>query len=251
MKKERTKKRIGVLVAVTCALTMVFATSAAVFAVPSPTQELPTDAVVTDGDGNTISVIVETLTEAQWAKTIKDPAVIDMILQVEENKITLKDAAEEMFQSLKVKDTAGDTIDLSKYDFLTTIMNFRFSDAKYQPDTNTFLVSWTQKELVGLSDANKPMIVHYDKEAAAWQLIAPSSVDYTTGKISGEFKDLSPVAVIYVSNPETTPSTDNNTPTTPEKTSSNATTYIVIAVIAILAVVFFIFMKKRKKGEEK
>ena len=168
----------------------------AAYAAESPTQEMPSDAR-TNIEEETVYLVVTDVEETDWSQVTDDPAVKDLVYQVNHNRVMASHAYKQMFGSLTVKDRNQEEIRLDHYEFLTEIFDIRFSNG-YRKTESGYPVTWIQPELVNLSDASRIRILHYNIEEGRWELIRPDYINYETGEISAMFPNLSLTALIYL-----------------------------------------------------
>ena len=202
-----------------------------VTAAPSPTKEVPT--VQTEG----LTAKSSDAAMDEWKAEIKDEKTITLLEQMAANSISAKDALTQMFGNASaVKTTDGKTVDMSGFSML--VAPFDLSAAE---GATNVTATFTSTKVVGLSDANKVTVLHYNEVAGAWEAITPSKVDYKTGAITATFANLSPVAVVYQ------PTAGDGSVAAPKTGDNNLMmVYAVVAVAAVAAVV--VINRKRRQA---
>ena len=91
-------------------------------------------------------------------------------------------------------------VDVSDYSLLTEIQDLSVYDEtskQLQPKQNNVTVTWEAPNLVKTLKSVK--VLHYSTVRNTWEILTPKSIDFEDKTITQEFKDLSPVAVIYKS----------------------------------------------------
>ncbi len=116
---------------------------------------------------------------------VKEQAVLDEILAVNNGTATLESIAE---QAEAIKDELTGKVLVTKFFDLVPINGgVKTEDGKYK-------VTFTVPNLTeALQDVK---VLHYSTQRAVWEVITPDNVNYSTKEITAQFEDLSPVAVI-------------------------------------------------------
>lgn len=135
---------------------------------------------------------------------VKEQAVLDKILAVNNGTATLESIAE---QAEAIKDELTGKVLVTKFFDLVPINGgVKTEDGKYK-------VTFTVPNLTeALQDVK---VLHYSTQRAVWEVITPDNVNYSTKEITAQFEDLSPVAVIGKNTGAGT-STDSTTGTSPK-----------------------------------
>lgn len=135
---------------------------------------------------------------------VKEQAVLDEILAVNNGTATLESIAE---QAEAIKDELTGKVLVTKFFDLVPINGgVKTEDGKYK-------VTFTVPNLTeALQDVK---VLHYSTQRAVWEVITPDNVNYSTKEITAQFEDLSPVAVIGKNTGAGT-STDSTTGTSPK-----------------------------------
>ena len=135
---------------------------------------------------------------------VKEQAVLDKILAVNNGTATLESIAE---QAEEIKDELTGKVLVTKFFDLVPINGgVKTEDGKYK-------VTFTVPNLTeALQDVK---VLHYSTQRAVWEVITPDNVNYSTKEITAQFEDLSPVAVIGKNTGAGT-STDSTTGTSPK-----------------------------------
>ena len=116
---------------------------------------------------------------------VKEQAVLDEILAVNNGTATLESIAE---QAEAIKDELTGKVLVTKFFDLVPINGgVKTEDGKYK-------VTFTVPNLTeALQDVK---VLHYSTQRAVWEVITPDNVNYSTKEITAQFEDLSPVAVL-------------------------------------------------------
>lgn len=167
---------------------------------------------------------------------VKEQAVLDKILAVNNGTATLESIAE---QAEAIKDELTGKVLVTKFFDLVPINGgVKTEDGKYK-------VTFTVPNLTeALQDVK---VLHYSTQRAVWEVITPDNVNYSTKEITAQFEDLSPVAVIGKNTGAGT-STDSTTGTSPKTgVASDWILYAGVSVVLLGAAVV-VFGRNRKRA---
>lgn len=84
---------------------------------------------------------------------------------------------------------------------------------------NNVTITWEVPNISKNIDASTVKVLHYSIEHSTWEILTPKSVNTDNKTVTQEFKDLSPVAVMYSNKAESTTKIDKNTVKTGDSTS--------------------------------
>ena len=166
---------------------------------------------------------------------VKEQAVLDKILAVNNGTATLESIAE---QAEAIKDELTGKVLVTKFFDLVPINGgVKTEDGKYK-------VTFTVPNLTeALQDVK---VLHYSTQRAVWEVITPDNVNYSTKEITAQFEDLSPVAVIGKNTGAGT-STDSTTGTSPKTgVASDWILYAGASVVLLGAAVVVLGRNKKR-----
>lgn len=166
---------------------------------------------------------------------VKEQAVLDEILAVNNGTATLESIAE---QAEAIKDELTGKVLVTKFFDLVPINGgVKTEDGKYK-------VTFTVPNLTeALQDVK---VLHYSTQRAVWEVITPDNVNYSTKEITAQFEDLSPVAVIGKNTGAGT-STDSTTGTSPKTgVASDWILYAGASVVLLGAAVVVLGRNKKR-----
>ncbi|MGN0316812.1 MAG: hypothetical protein ACI4E1_02640 [Lachnospira sp.] len=259
-----TKKFISAIVTTVAAMTLFTAT---VFALPSvgETQEVTTskdtvksDAVVTvDGQQTTINDAIASnsikLVFSSATTEELQAAGVDATAIKEITDLLNSSSADDMNKKLdailgKSSTESGDKIDKDTLSLLTKLqeLSFKTDSGDVVEGAKNVTVTW-KAPITSDMNVDNVRVLHYST-VSGWELIKPSAVDPATGSITAFFKDLSPVAIVYVDaenanggSGSSGSSSDNNVAT---GDSSNVVIYVTLLAVAAIAGVACVAKKK-------
>lgn len=167
---------------------------------------------------------------------VKEQAVLDKILAVNNGTATLESIAE---QAEAIKDELTGKVLVTKFFDLVPINGgVKTEDGKYK-------VTFTVPNLTeALQDVK---VLHYSTQRAVWEVITPDNVNYSTKEITAQFEDLSPVAVIGKNTGAGT-STDSTTGTSPKTGVASDWILYAGASVVLLGAVVVVFGRNRKRA---
>lgn len=167
---------------------------------------------------------------------VKEQAVLDKILAVNNGTATLESIAE---QAEAIKDELTGKVLVTKFFDLVPINGgVKTEDGKYK-------VTFTVPNLTeALQDVK---VLHYSTQRAVWEVITPDNVNYSTKEITAQFEDLSPVAVIGKNTGAGT-STDSTTGTSPKTGVASDWILYVGASVVLLGAAVVVLGRNRKRA---
>lgn len=167
---------------------------------------------------------------------VKEQAVLDEILAVNNGTATLESIAE---QAEAIKDELTGKVLVTKFFDLVPINGgVKTEDGKYK-------VTFTVPNLTeALQDVK---VLHYSTQRAVWEVITPDNVNYSTKEITAQFEDLSPVAVIGKNTGAGT-STDSTTGTSPKTGVASDWILYVGASVVLLGAAVVVLGRNRKRA---
>lgn len=167
---------------------------------------------------------------------VKEQAVLDKILAVNNGTATLESIAE---QAEAIKDELTGKVLVTKFFDLVPINGgVKTEDGKYK-------VTFTVPNLTeALQDVK---VLHYSTQRAVWEVITPDNVNYSTKEITAQFEDLSPVAVIGKNTGAGT-STDSTTGTSPKTGVASDWILYEGASVVLLGAAVVVFGRDRKRA---
>ena len=167
---------------------------------------------------------------------VKEQAVLDKILAVNNGTATLESIAE---QAEAIKDELTGKVLVTKFFDLVPINGgVKTEDGKYK-------VTFTVPNLTeALQDVK---VLHYSTQRAVWEVITPDNVNYSTKEINAQFEDLSPVAVIGKNTGAGT-STDSTTGTSPKTGVASDWILYAGASVVLLGAAVVVLGRNRKRA---
>ena len=167
---------------------------------------------------------------------VKEQAVLDKILAVNNGTATLESIAE---QAEAIKDELTGKVLVTKFFDLVPINGgVKTEDGKYK-------VTFTVPNLTeALQDVK---VLHYSTQRAVWEVITPDNVNYSTKEITAQFEDLSPVAVIGKNTGAGT-ATDSTTGTSPKTGVASDWILYAGASVVLLGAAVVVFGRNRKRA---
>ena len=167
---------------------------------------------------------------------VKEQAVLDEILAVNNGTATLESIAE---QAEAIKDELTGKVLVTKFFDLVPINGgVKTEDGKYK-------VTLTVPNLTeALQDVK---VLHYSTQRAVWEVITPDNVNYSTKEITAQFEDLSPVAVIGKNTGAGT-STDSTTGTSPKTGVASDWILYAGASVVLLGAAVVVLGRNRKRA---
>ena len=167
---------------------------------------------------------------------VKEQAVLDKILAVNNGTATLESIAE---QAEAIKDELTGKVLVTKFFDLVPINGgVKTEDGKYK-------VTFTVPNLTeALQDVK---VLHYSTQRAVWEVITPDNVNYSTKEIAAQFEVLSPVAVIGKNTGAGT-STDSTTGTSPKTGVASDWILYAGASVVLLGAAVVVLGRNRKRA---
>ena len=220
------KKRLfGTLLAAALVVTQVVS----VFAAGSKTTQATPS-------GESVGKYEMTEGTAENFSEVKEQAVLDEILAVNNGTATLESIAE---QAEAIKDELTGKVLVTKFFDLVPINGgVKTEDGKYK-------VTFTVPNLTeALQDVK---VLHYSTQRAVWEVITPDNVNYSTKEITAQFEDLSPVAVIGKNTGAGT-STDSTTGTSPKTGVASDWILYAGASVVLLGAAVVVLGRNRKRA---
>ena len=167
---------------------------------------------------------------------VKEQAVLDKILAVNNGTATLESIAE---QAEAIKDELTGKVLVTKFFDLVPINGgVKTEDGKYK-------VTFTVPNLTETLQDVK--VLHYSTQRAVWEVITPDNVNYSTKEITAQFEDLSPVAVIGKNTGAGT-STDSTTGTSPKTGVASDWILYAGASVVLLGAAVVVLGRNRKRA---
>lgn len=167
---------------------------------------------------------------------VKEQAVLDEILAVNNGTATLESIAE---QAEAIKDELTGKVLVTKFFDLVPINGgVKTEDGKYK-------VTFTVPNLTETLQDVK--VLHYSTQRAVWEVITPDNVNYSTKEITAQFEDLSPVAVIGKNTGAGT-STDSTTGTSPKTGVASDWILYAGASVVLLGAAVVVLGRNRKRA---
>ena len=124
---------------------------------------------------------------------------------------------------------------------LTAIQDLSLHENNGKPTKqNNVTITWEVPNLSKNIDTANVKVLHYSVERSTWEILTPKSVNIDSKTITQEFKDLSPVAVMYSNNTESTTKTDKNS----VKTGDSNLPYMWTVLVLSSAAAILLFIKK-------
>lgn len=167
---------------------------------------------------------------------VKEQAVLDKILAVNNGTATLESIAE---QAEAIKDELTGKVLVTKFFDLVPINGgVKTEDGKYK-------VTFTVPNLTeALQDVK---VLHYSTQRAVWEVITPDNVNYSTKEITAQFEDLSPVAIIGKNTGAGT-ATDSTTGTSPKTGVASDWILYAGASVVLLGAAVVVLGRNRKRA---
>ena len=167
---------------------------------------------------------------------VKEQAVLDKILDVNNGTATLESIAE---QAEAIKDELTGKVLVTKFFDLVPI------DGGVKTEDGKYKVTFTVPNLTeALQDVK---VLHYSTQRAVWEVITPDNVNYSTKEITAQFEDLSPVAVIGKNTGAGT-STDSTTGTSPKTGVASDWILYAGASVVLLGAAVVVLGRNRKRA---
>lgn len=167
---------------------------------------------------------------------VKEHAVLDKILAVNNGTATLESIAE---QAEALKDELTGKVLVTKFfDLVPVNGGVKTEDGKYK-------VTLTVPNLTeALQDVK---VLHYSTQRAVWEVITPDNVNYSTKEITAQFEDLSPVAIIGKNTGAGT-ATDSATGTSPKTGVASDWILYAGASVVLLGAAVVVLGRSRKRA---
>lgn len=93
--------------------------------------------------------------------------------------------------------------------------------------------------------AKNVKVLHYSTERNTWEILTPKSVDFDNKTITQEFKDLSPVAVIYQAGDANANKNGTKANSTKTGDSTNVMPFVALGVVALAGIGFCVVRRKK------
>ena len=220
------KKRLfGTLLAAALVVTQVVS----VFAAGSKTTQATPS-------GESVGKYEMTEDTAENFSEVKEQAVLDKILAVNNGTATLESIAE---QAEAIKDELTGKVLVTKFFDLVPI------DGGVKTEDGKYKVTFTVPNLTeALQDVK---VLHYSTQRAVWEVITPDNVNYSTKEITAQFEDLSPVAIIGKNTGAGT-ATDSTTGTSPKTGVASDWILYAGASVVLLGAAVVVLGRNRKRA---
>lgn len=220
------KKRLfGTLLAAALVVTQVVS----VFAAGSKTTQATPS-------GESVGKYEMTEGTAENFSEVKEQAVLDKILAVNNGTATLESIAE---QAEAIKDELTGKVLVTKFFDLVPI------DGGVKTEDGKYKVTFTVPNLTeALQDVK---VLHYSTQRAVWEVITPDNVDYSKKEITAQFEDLSPVAIIGKNTGAGT-ATDSTTGTSPKTGVASDWILYAGASVVLLGAAVVVLGRSRKRA---
>ena len=220
------KKRLfGTLLAAALVVTQVVS----VFAAGSKTTQA-------SPSGESVGKYEMTEGTAENFSEVKEQAVLDKILAVNNGTATLESIAE---QAEAIKDELTGKVLVTKFFDLVPI------DGGVKTEDGKYKVTFTVPNLTeALQDVK---VLHYSTQRAVWEVITPDNVNYSTKEITAQFEDLSPVAIIGKNTGAGT-ATDSTTGTSPKTGAASDWILYAGASVVLLGAAVVVLGRNRKRA---
>lgn len=167
---------------------------------------------------------------------VKEQAVLDKILAVNNGTATLESIAE---QAEAIKDELTGKVLVTKFFDLVPI------DGGVKTEDGKYKVTFTVPNLTeALQDVK---VLHYSTQRAVWEVITPDNVNYSTKEITAQFEDLSPVAIIGKNTGAGT-ATDSTTGTSPKTGVASDWILYAGASVVLLGAAVVVLGRNRKRA---
>jgi hypothetical protein len=223
-----------------------------VWAAPSPTNNIAKNPTATTASGEALTLKIADPVTTDWKTVVKDEKVAEAIEKLNSGEMTLVEIVKEFLGGTEVELANGEKVDLTSFDMLTPMFDIAVETGNLQPGEKVS-VSWEQPALVGLSEKNNVLVIHYSDDGGKFELVKPDSINYTTGAIKCELTGLSPVGIIYTKTDGTTGGTGstgstsgNNTESVKTGDSSPIIMYSILAVAALGCIAGVVVYRKKK-----
>lgn len=231
MKRRIKMKKITGLLCTLLATYMLFVTP--VMALPSQTA---------NGEGVDATIDGQPLPEGTKLTFVND---FESVPQEEVASIEALNAGTEINEVL---DTAAvsspDGINVSEVKLLTKLQNLTFVDENGEqiPNATNVQATWEVPNLT--TDLGNVYVLHYSTVRDVWEIITPDNVDANAKLVTATFKDLSPVAIVYM--PAVN---EGNGGTTSTGDTANVALYAGVAVVSLGVIGAIVYtMKKKNKA---
>ena len=137
-------------------------------------------------------------------------------------------------------------VDLSGYSLLTEFQDLSVYDVNTKQlltNQTNVTVTWEVPNLV--KTAKNVKVLHYSTERNTWEILTPKSVDFDNKTITQEFKDLSPVAVIYQAGDANANKNGTKANSTKTGDSTNVMPFVALGVVALAGIGFCVVRRKK------
>ena len=135
-------------------------------------------------------------------------------------------------------------VDLSGYSLLTEFQDLSvYVNGELKQKVKNVTLTWEVPNLV--KTAKNVKVLHYSTERNTWEILTPKSVDFDNKTITQEFKDLSPVAVIYQAGDANANKTGTKANSTKTGDSTNVMPFVALGVVALAGIGFCVVRRKK------
>ncbi|WP_049945472.1 LPXTG cell wall anchor domain-containing protein [Candidatus Stoquefichus massiliensis] len=179
--------------------------------------------------------------KSDFSTTVVKKEVVEAIQQLNTDPKKLVEA----LKATNIDIQGLDETKLEQLEVLTQVQDLTLIDkttGEPMKDVKNVTVTWEVPNLVkGLGDIR---VLHFSTVRNVWEILTPSEIDYATNSITQFFKDLSPVAVVYV------PSAGGDTTGSKTDKPQTADTNMILPIAAVCvlsgALVFVLLRKKHE-----
>lgn len=211
-----------------------------VFAKPSISHNgtVSTNEILIDG-----KKVDATKVTAGFKSTFSTTEVKKEVIEVIQEMNSNPDKLVEVLKEANIKIQGLDETKLEQLEVLTQIQDLTLIDkvtGEPMKNVKNVTVTWEVPNLVrGLGDVK---VLHYSTFRNVWEILTPSEIDFATHSVTQYFKDLSPVAVVYV--PSTGGDSTGSKTDKPETADTNM--ILPIAAICVLSGTLAFVLLRRK-----
>lgn len=233
------KKLMKVL---TVAVTMCVCLTPA-FAKPSITHNgtVSTNEILIDGKKVDTTKVTAGF-KSDFSTTVVKKEVVEAIKQMNANPEKLV----EVLKATNIEVQGLDGIKLEELQVLTQVQDLTLIDkttGEPMKDVKNVTVTWEVPNLVrGIGEVR---VLHFSTVRNVWEILTPSEIDFATNSITQFFKDLSPVAVVYV------PATGSDTTGSKTDKPQTADTNMVLPIAAVCVLsgtLAFVLLRKKHEN---
>ena len=171
--------------------------------------------------------------------------------KVDANTTAAFDSKKETYSAAGVSDETIDVIEKVNanpsqlgYSLLTEFQDLSvYVNGELKQKVKNVTVTWEVPNLVKTLKSVK--VLHYSTVRNAWEILTPKSVDFDNKTITQEFKDLSPVAVIYQAGDANANKNGTKANSTKTGDSTNVMPFVALGVVALAGIGFCVVRRKK------